>query len=97
MLGSLPIRSGPHPASVAGLVTEAGGPMTHGAVVARESGLPAVVGVPGATRLIGDGRRIRVNGTDGYIEILTGTPSAGDVTDAVQPAAAHASWDGDAR
>jgi rifampicin phosphotransferase len=53
-----------------GLVTEVGGSMTHGAVVAREYGLPAVVGVDGATRLIPDGERIRVNGTEGYVEIL---------------------------
>jgi pyruvate,water dikinase len=44
--------------------------MTHGAVVAREYGLPAVVGVERATQLIEDGQRIRVNGTDGYIEVL---------------------------
>ncbi|MFJ3499307.1 MULTISPECIES: rifamycin-inactivating phosphotransferase [unclassified Streptomyces] len=56
---------------IAGLVTEVGGLMTHGAVIAREYGLPAVVGVAGATRLIEDGRRIRVHGTDGYVEILT--------------------------
>jgi len=53
-----------------GLVTEVGGLMTHGAVIAREYGLPAVVGVEHATRLIRDGQRIRVHGTDGYIEIL---------------------------
>ncbi|MEU4392150.1 rifamycin-inactivating phosphotransferase [Kribbella sp. NPDC023855] len=56
--------------AIEGLVTEVGGQMTHGAVVAREYGLPAVVGVENATRLIQDGQRIRVNGTDGYIEIL---------------------------
>ncbi|MGC5015881.1 rifamycin-inactivating phosphotransferase [Streptosporangium sp. DT93] len=56
--------------TVAGLVTEVGGLMTHGAVIAREYGLPAVVGVEGATRLIRDGQRIRVHGTDGYVEIL---------------------------
>jgi pyruvate,water dikinase len=55
---------------VAGLVTEVGGQMTHGAVIAREYGLPAVVGVEQATRLIRDGQRIRINGADGYIEIL---------------------------
>ncbi|MFB7030174.1 MULTISPECIES: rifamycin-inactivating phosphotransferase [unclassified Streptomyces] len=55
---------------IAGLVTEVGGLMTHGAVIAREYGLPAVVGVAGATRLIEDGRRIRVHGTDGYVELL---------------------------
>ncbi|MFX1706025.1 phosphoenolpyruvate synthase [Chitinophaga sp. CC14] len=56
--------------SVKGLVTEVGGLMTHGAVIAREYGLPAIVGVENATTLIKDGQRIRVNGTDGYIEIL---------------------------
>ncbi|TYB39589.1 phosphoenolpyruvate synthase [Micromonospora sp. AP08] len=56
--------------AVEGLVTEVGGLMTHGAVIAREYGLPAVVGVEGATRLIQDGQRIRVHGTDGYVEIL---------------------------
>ncbi|UOE59228.1 phosphoenolpyruvate synthase [Priestia filamentosa] len=56
--------------SIKGLVTEVGGLMTHGAVIAREYGLPAVVGVENATKLIKDGQRIRINGTDGYIEIL---------------------------
>jgi pyruvate,water dikinase len=53
-----------------GLVTEVGGLMTHGAVIAREYGLPAVVGVEHATRAIRDGQRIRVHGTDGYVELL---------------------------
>ena len=56
--------------AITGLVTEVGGLMTHGAVIAREYGLPAVVGVVDATRLIRDGQRIRVHGTDGYVEIL---------------------------
>ncbi|HEK9098958.1 TPA: phosphoenolpyruvate synthase [Bacillus pseudomycoides] len=56
--------------SIKGLVTEVGGLMTHGAVIAREYGLPAVVGVENATKMIKDGQRIRVNGTEGYIEIL---------------------------
>jgi pyruvate,water dikinase len=61
--------------AITGLVTEVGGLMTHGAVIAREYGLPAVVGVEHATRLIRDRQRIRVNGTDGYVEIL---PERGD-------------------
>lgn len=56
--------------SIKGLVTEVGGLMTHGAVIAREYGLPAVVGVENATKRIQDGQRIRVHGTEGYIEIL---------------------------
>jgi pyruvate,water dikinase len=57
--------------AIAGMVTEVGGLMTHGAVIAREYGLPAVVGVEHATQRIRDGQRIRVNGTDGYVEILS--------------------------
>ena len=56
--------------SVAGLVTEVGGLMTHGAVIAREYGLPAVVSVEGAMQRIRDGQRLRVNGTDGFVELL---------------------------
>ncbi len=56
--------------TAAGLVTEVGGQMTHGAVVAREYGLPAVVGVEHATELIRDGQRIRVHGAQGYVELL---------------------------
>ncbi|MDG4829822.1 phosphoenolpyruvate synthase [Solwaraspora sp. WMMD1047] len=57
--------------AIAGLVTEVGGLMTHGAVIAREYGLPALVGVEHATRLIRDGQRIRLHATDGYVEILS--------------------------
>jgi len=63
---------------ISGVVTEVGGLMTHGAVIAREYGLPAVVGVPQATRLIHDGQRIRVHGSEGYVELLS---SAGDTGD----------------
>jgi pyruvate,water dikinase len=62
--------------AIKGLVTEVGGLMTHGAVIAREYGLPAVVGVEHATRLITDGQLIRVDGTNGYIEILSSRPAA---------------------
>jgi pyruvate,water dikinase len=57
-------------ASASGLVTEIGGQMTHGSVIAREYGIPAVVGVEEATRLIRDGQWIRVNGSQGYVELL---------------------------
>ncbi len=53
------------------ILREVGGLMTHGAVIARQYGLPAVVGVENATRLIKDGQRIRVHGTEGYVEILS--------------------------
>ncbi|MFY0576339.1 PEP-utilizing enzyme [Cystobacter fuscus] len=55
-----------------GLVTEVGGLMTHGSVVAREYGIPAVVSVTGATRRIHTGQRIRVDGTRGIVEFLDG-------------------------
>jgi rifampicin phosphotransferase len=57
--------------SIKGLVTEVGGLITHGAIIAREYGLPAVVSVENATQLIKDGQMIRVNGTEGYIQILS--------------------------
>jgi pyruvate,water dikinase len=71
--------------AIKGLVTEVGGLMTHGAVIAREYGLPAVVGVEHATTLIQDGQRIRVHGTDGYIEILC---DPGQTRDGAAPRAA---------
>ena len=54
----------------AGVVTEVGGLMTHGAVVAREYGIPAVVSVASATERIHTGQRIRVDGTRGFVEVL---------------------------
>ncbi|HXF62460.1 MAG TPA: PEP-utilizing enzyme, partial [Caldilineaceae bacterium] len=56
--------------NAAGLVLETGGLMTHGSVVAREYGIPAVVAVPDATRIIRTGQRLRVHGSEGYVEIL---------------------------
>jgi phosphohistidine swiveling domain-containing protein len=53
-----------------GLVMEVGGMMTHGAVVAREYGIPAVVGVAEATKLLRTGQRVRVDGGRGFIEFL---------------------------
>ena len=53
-----------------GLITEVGGLMTHGSVVAREYGVPAVVGVHDATRRLTDGQRIRLDGASGSIELL---------------------------
>jgi pyruvate,water dikinase len=53
-----------------GLITEVGGMMTHGSVVAREVGIPAVVGVHQATQRLQDGQLIRLNGSTGKIIIL---------------------------
>jgi rifampicin phosphotransferase len=54
------------------LVMEVGGQMTHGSVIAREIGIPAVVAVEGATAKIQSGDRIRVDGEGGFVTILGG-------------------------
>ena len=54
----------------AAVVTEIGGTLTHGAVVAREYGIPGVVGVTDATKIIRTGQRIRVDGTEGFVMLL---------------------------
>ncbi|WP_439026732.1 PEP/pyruvate-binding domain-containing protein [Haloarchaeobius sp. DT45] len=61
--------------NAAGLVTEVGGRMTHGSLVAREYGIPAVVSVPAATARIQTGQRIRVDGTNGTVEVLDRIPT----------------------
>jgi pyruvate,water dikinase len=53
------------------VVTDVGGPISHGAIVAREMGLPAVVNTRVGTRVIRDGDRVRVDGAAGTVEILT--------------------------
>ena len=50
-----------------GLVTEVGGILSHGAIVAREYGIPAVMAVPGATKLLKDGERLVVDGSKGLV------------------------------
>jgi pyruvate,water dikinase len=56
--------------TAAGLVMEVGGMMTHGAVVAREYGIPAVVGVDRATERLATGQLISVNGSTGEVRLL---------------------------
>lgn len=57
--------------NAAGLVTEVGGRFSHGAIVAREYRLPAVVSAPNATSRIRSGDRVRLDGTRGTVEVLT--------------------------
>ncbi len=57
---------------VKGLIIERGGMLSHGAIIAREYGIPAVVGVPGATQLIRSGDRVRVHGDRGVVELCRG-------------------------
>ncbi|MBW4611691.1 MAG: glycerol-3-phosphate acyltransferase [Desmonostoc vinosum HA7617-LM4] len=52
-----------------GLIAEAGGRLSHGAIVAREYGIPAVMDVHGATWLLQDGQRVRIDGTRGIVEL----------------------------
>jgi phosphohistidine swiveling domain-containing protein len=59
-----------------GLVMEMGGAMSHGAVVAREYGIPAIVGVAGATERIATGQRITIDGATGTIVIGDGAGAA---------------------
>ena len=54
----------------AGLVVEMGGTLSHGAIIAREYGLPAIANVPGITRLLRDGERVAVDATAGTITRL---------------------------
>lgn len=68
---------------IGGLVLETGGPISHGSVVAREYGIPAVVGVKEATRRFKDGQVIRINGETGRIDILHESPDAPDIL--IQP------------
>ena len=55
---------------IGGLITEMGGPISHGSVIAREYGIPAIAGVYNATSRFKDGQLIRLNGETGKVEIL---------------------------
>jgi pyruvate,water dikinase len=59
---------------IVGLVTDAGGTVSHPAVLSREFGIPAVVGTSVATEQIKNGDRIRIDGTSGIVEILAAAP-----------------------
>lgn len=55
---------------LSGIVTDRGGTLSHAALVAREYGIPAVVGTGNATELIGDGVRIRIDGASGTVQVV---------------------------
>ncbi|MEN8907686.1 MAG: PEP/pyruvate-binding domain-containing protein [Clostridiales bacterium] len=57
-------------ATAGALIMEYGGPMSHGGIVAREYGIPAVVGIPRAKEILKDGQKVRVNGEEGIVEII---------------------------
>ena len=56
----------------AGVVTDIGGPLSHGSIVAREYGIPAVLGTGHGTRFIPNGHRVTVDGTAGTVTLLNG-------------------------
>jgi len=60
----------PYFSIIAGLITEIGSPLSHGAVVAREYGIPVIVGAKGAKKFIADGNLVRLDGNRGIIEKL---------------------------
>jgi pyruvate,water dikinase len=74
---------------IAALVTESGGMLSHGAIMAREYGIPAVLGVRGATSLIASGEAITVNGAEGHVSPVRAAlrPETGE---AVEGALAYA-------
>ena len=72
---------------IAGLVTDTGGTTSHPAVLAREFGIPAVIGTSIATNRIATGDRIRVNGTTGTVEVLPSEADPGAATPAGEAAA----------
>lgn len=55
---------------ITGLITETGGMLSHGAIISREYGIPAILAVKDAVKLIKTGDKLRINGSDGSIEIL---------------------------
>jgi phosphoenolpyruvate synthase/pyruvate phosphate dikinase/glycerol-3-phosphate acyltransferase PlsY len=57
-------------ARAGGLISEVGGRLSHGAIVAREYNIPAVMDIPHATQRFKDGQRVRINGQTGIVEIL---------------------------
>jgi pyruvate,water dikinase len=57
-------------ARAAAVVTDVGGPLSHGSIVAREYGIPAVLGTGAATRRVRSGERITVDGSTGVVTLL---------------------------
>jgi pyruvate,water dikinase len=63
-------------AEAAAIVLEVGGPLSHAAIVARELGIPAVLKVNGATRAIGEGCLVEVDGFEGTVRVVEGVEVA---------------------
>ena len=67
--------------NAAGVVLEVGGALQHGAVIAREYGLPCVSGLDGVTEMIHDGQMIEVDGSNGVVRLLATSPEQGAEAD----------------
>lgn len=74
------------------LVMEVGGTMTHGSVIARELGIPAVVAVDGATQKLRSGQRVRVDGDRGWVTVLDNGAETGRAPEAAQPTRQKSGW-----
>ncbi|HIK45585.1 MAG TPA: glycerol-3-phosphate acyltransferase [Leptolyngbyaceae cyanobacterium M65_K2018_010] len=61
-----------------GLIAEVGGRLSHGAIIAREYGIPAVMNIPQATQRLHNGQWVRLNGQSGLVEVLDGPNSGAD-------------------
>lgn len=61
--------------NAAGVILEIGGPLQHGAIIAREYGIPCVSGIDRATEMIKDGNLVEVDGSSGIVKIINDTPS----------------------
>ncbi len=62
---------GPFLAQAGGIISEVGGRLSHGAIIAREYGIPAIMDIPNATQIFKDGQRVKINGQQGVVEILS--------------------------
>ena len=77
-VGEILVTAGTNPSwtplflRIGGLIMETGGAISHGSVVAREYGVPAVSGITGASRVLKTGQRVRLNGESGLVELLDG-------------------------
>jgi len=57
-------------AQAGGIIIEIGGQLSHGAIIAREYGIPAVMNIPQASRILRNNQRVRLDGQKGIVEIL---------------------------
>ena len=71
--------------TVSGLLVERGEILSHSATVARELGIPTIVGIPGLTAVLHDGQRVTVDGTEGTVTLLDAAPAPARVGAAAGP------------